>query len=97
MRLRFTPRAITDLTEIAEHIRADNPAAAIRVRNAIVETIGLILEFPSIGRAQNIAGVRKAIVRKLPFLIYYLVDTQSGEIVVLTIRHAARDPFSRND
>jgi len=32
MKLRFTPRAMADLVEIADYIRASNPVASRRVR-----------------------------------------------------------------
>ena len=39
MKLRFTPRATRDLTEIADYIRAHNPVAALRVRGAILQSL----------------------------------------------------------
>jgi len=45
MKLRFTRRATEDLTQIADFIRAENPAAAVAVRNAIYESLQLLLPF----------------------------------------------------
>ena len=39
MRLRFTLRASQDIVEIANYIRAENPPAAQRVRNAILASL----------------------------------------------------------
>jgi plasmid stabilization system protein ParE len=39
MKLRFTPRATADITEIANYIRGQNPHAAGRVRTAIYESL----------------------------------------------------------
>jgi len=36
---RFTPHAARDLTQIADHLRARNPAAAPVVRDAIVRSL----------------------------------------------------------
>ena len=36
MKLCFTPRAVRDLAEIADHIREHSPQAALRVRAAIL-------------------------------------------------------------
>lgn len=36
MKLRFTPRAVQDLADIAGFIREQNPPAALRVRVAIL-------------------------------------------------------------
>lgn len=39
MKLHFTPRATQDLTAIADYLRERNPEAALRVRNAILESL----------------------------------------------------------
>jgi plasmid stabilization system protein ParE len=89
MKLRFTSRAARDLIEIAEYIRAENPAAAERVRGSILESLQLLSDFPEIGRRQTAEGVRKHVTRRYGYLIYYSVDPD--EIAVLAIRHPARD------
>ena len=66
MKLRFTPHATNDLVEIADYIRARNPAAARRVRSAILASLQNLAFFPRIGRAQTVEGVRKLITRKYP-------------------------------
>jgi plasmid stabilization system protein ParE len=45
MRLRFTPRATRDLIEIADYLRAHNPAASGRVRAAIVDSLRNLIDF----------------------------------------------------
>lgn len=90
MKLRFTPRAIDDIGAIASYIRAENPAAALRVRSAILDSLQVIAEFPAIGRRQNREGVRKHVTRKFGYLAYYVIDEGSDEVVVLSIQHPAR-------
>jgi toxin ParE1/3/4 len=65
MKLRFTPRAIADIEEIADYVRARNPAAAQRVRAAIYEGLQNLILFPYIGRQQKAEGVRKLLTRKI--------------------------------
>src|ERR1700687_6174400 len=90
MKLRFTPRAIEDLAAIADHIAALNPAAAQRVRAAIYESLQNLILFPFIGRQQEVAGVRKIVTRKYPFLVYYTVDSDVEEIAILSVKHPAQ-------
>jgi toxin ParE1/3/4 len=90
MKLRFTPRAIADLTEIAEYIRERNPKASQAVREAILSSLRTLALFPDIGRRQTIEGVRKLVVRRYRYLAYYTVDHAHDEIAILTIRHPAR-------
>jgi toxin ParE1/3/4 len=47
MKVRFTPRAARDLAEIADY-RDRNPAAAQRVRDAILESLRNLASFPTL-------------------------------------------------
>jgi plasmid stabilization system protein ParE len=91
MKLRFTPRAAQDLAAIADYIRARNPAAAQRVRAAILHSLQNLVLFPRVGRAQTVEGVRKLVTRKYPYLVYYTVDETGEEIIILTIQHPTRE------
>ena len=90
MRVRFSPRAVRDLNAIAEYIRQHNPTAALKVRAAILSSIETLTLFPYAGRKQSTEGVRKLVVRKYPYIVYFTVNETAGEVAILTIRHAAR-------
>jgi toxin ParE1/3/4 len=91
VKLRFAPRAAQDLAGIADYIRTHNPAAAQRVRAAILQSLQNLVLFPQVGRAQTVKGVRKLVTRKYPYLVYYTVDEAAEEIIILTIQHPARE------
>jgi toxin ParE1/3/4 len=91
MRITFTPRALADLDGIADYLKPSNPQGAVNVRSAIVAILEDLVQFPRIGRLQTGEAVRKIGVRKYPYLIYYTVDDDAEEIVILTIQHAARE------
>ena len=91
MKLRFTPRAVQDLADIAAYIHEQNPPAALRVRSAILESLQNLVLFPHIGRQQSVESVRKLVTRRYPYLVYYTIDDVADEIVILTIQHPARD------
>jgi len=94
MKLRFTPRATQDLIDIAEYIRVENPDAALRVRDTILDSVTLLSTFPALGKDQNVEGVRKHVTRKYRYIVYYSVDQVASEIAILTIQHPARvQPF----
>ena len=90
MKLRFTPRATRDLTEIAEYLRTRNPSASLSVRGAILRSLQNLTRFPAIGRPQNIEGVRKLVTPRYRYLIYYMIDEEAEEIMILAIQHPAR-------
>ena len=91
MKLRFTPRAVSDIAAIADYIRERNPAAAERVRAAIIQSLQDLILFPQLGRAQTVEGVRKLVTRRYPYLVYYRVDEAAEEIIILAIQHPARE------
>ena len=91
MKLRFTPRAVQDLAAIADHIRTHSPMAAGLVRSAVLHSLQNLILFPQAGRAQTVEGVRKLVVRKYPYLVYYTVDETAEEIIILAIRHPAQE------
>jgi len=88
VKLRFTPRARDDLVEIADFLRERNPRAALQVRAAILNSLQMIARYPSAGRLQTTARIRKLVVRRYPYLVYYTLRDQ--EIIVLSVKHAAR-------
>jgi toxin ParE1/3/4 len=89
MKLRFTPRAIADLTAIGDYIHAQNPAAARRVRATIIDSLQTLTLFPHIGRKQKVESVRQLVTRKYAYLVYYTVDEATEEIVILDVKHPA--------
>ena len=90
MNLRYTRRALEDISEIANFIRTENPQAAERVRAAILDSLQLLTRFPRIGRVTTVSGVRKLVTRKYRYLVYYKLDNDAEEIVLLTVQHPAR-------
>jgi toxin ParE1/3/4 len=91
MKLRFTPRALENISAIADYIRLRNPAAAKRVRAAIYESLQDLILFPQIGRRQQTEGVRKFVTPRYAYLIYYTVDDAAGEIIILSVKHSAQN------
>jgi toxin ParE1/3/4 len=89
--LRVTRRAAENLTEIADYLHQHNPPAARRVRSAIVMALENLLLFPHAGRRQTVEGIRKFVTPRYVYLIYYLVDDPADELVVLSVKHPARE------
>jgi len=91
MNLRFTLRAVQDLKAIADYVGKRDPAASVRVRAAILDSLQILTLFPELGRLQSVEGVRKLTTRRYAYLVYYRLDRDSDEIIVLTIQHPARE------
>lgn len=61
------------------------------MRAAILESLQLLVRFPQLGRPQKVEGVRKLVTRRYPYLVYYKLDEDAGEIVILAIQHPAQE------
>jgi plasmid stabilization system protein ParE len=95
VKLRLTPQAGHDIREISRYLREQNPAVVSRVRSAIFGTLRLLCDFPTLGHGQVEKGIRKFVTGKYPYLIFYRIDDKRDELVVLSVRHPARErPFS---
>lgn len=103
MKARYAPRAVTDLGEIADFIRQFNPAVIAErcfastpanVRAEIQRMVETLERFPYSGPRTRLEEVRRIVVRRYPYIIYYIVDAARREVVILTIRHGVRvQPF----
>jgi toxin ParE1/3/4 len=91
MRVRYTPRAFSDLEDIRIYIDQHNPVAARRVVTVIEKIVSRLGDFPESGQRSDELDVRVIFTTRYPYRIYYRVV--SDEIFVLHIRHAARRPL----
>jgi toxin ParE1/3/4 len=93
MNVGFSKRARRDLEEIFDFIAGDNPAAARRVRRAILDTIELAASRPYLGiKNARSPDLRSRLVTDYPYRVHYLI--RERDIFVVHIRHTARQPWS---
>ena len=90
MRISYTPRALADLTAIADYLKPLSAQGLANVRAHILRTLQYLVRHPRLGRLQSVENVRKIGIRKYPYFIYYIVDDDLNEIVILAVQHAAR-------
>ena len=95
LKVRLAPRAIADLDDIRAYLLERNPRGAERVRQRIEQAITTLSDFPKIGRPTHLAGVSVTTVLRYPYLVYYTASDR--ELVIIHIRHAARDLPGRAD
>ncbi|MCJ2071992.1 type II toxin-antitoxin system RelE/ParE family toxin [Methylobacterium sp. J-030] len=89
MKLVYARRAVRRLAEIADFIRARNPAAAGNVERVIRDTIARLECYPSAGRSVQ-PGVGVLAVPKLPYSMYDNITEAEQIVTVITIRHTAQ-------
>lgn len=91
MKAIFRAGAYQDLEQISAWIARDEPRAAARVVERILDDIVRLSRFPLIGRAGRVAGTHEWVVVGLPYIVVYVVDERHHELIVIAVFHAARD------
>jgi plasmid stabilization system protein ParE len=76
---------------IHEYIDQRNPAAAVRVGASIREAAEILRYFPYSGRRGRVAGTREWVVRRLPYVLVYEIDTDESGVTVLGVFTAPKN------
>ena len=95
MRVRYTRQAIDDLHAVADYIHERNPSAAVEVEKAIRFTIGLLADFPRLGRERTDLAARSLGIPAYPFTVYYRIE--GDEIWIVHIRDDRRSSPQESD
>ncbi|MDP4005383.1 type II toxin-antitoxin system RelE/ParE family toxin [Methylobacterium sp. NEAU K] len=90
MRLRLTRPAASQLDQALAYIDRRNRQGARKVQQRLQAAMELRGQHPFAGSITARPGVRRLIARPYPYAITYCVA--ADEIVILGIRHAARQP-----
>ena len=94
-RAKFSPKAARDLDEIFRFISSDNPDAAQRVRDTILDVADFLAQNSELGRKIRNASPRHAQMRwfVVPRFRNYLIFYQPFQETVMVVRvlHAAQD------
>ena len=92
MKVHVTARAGRDLEEIRDYYLRANPNVVERVRDEILNAIGLLRMRPDIGiRSIRKPDIRSKLVIGLPYRIHYRIH--AGTLEIVHIRHTARQPW----
>ena len=94
-RAKLSPRAERDLDEVCSYISSDNPEAAARVRQTILQIADFLAEHRELGRLIRDAGPRHADIRwfVIPRFRNYIIFYQPSweTIIVVRILHSSQD------
>jgi plasmid stabilization system protein ParE len=90
-RIFWTPIAVQDLRDVCEFISRDNPVAAQRMGEELIEQAEAIALFPQSGRTvpeKKDSLIRETIVGS--YRIIYRVDEVDKVVAIVRIWHSAR-------
>lgn len=90
MKVRLSRRAVRDLAESANYLTHVNTDVARSVGAAIAIAQQLLSEHLIIGRLQQGRDLRKVVVPRYGYLIYYRVIARADLVAIASIRHPSR-------
>ncbi len=88
MKVDWTPLAISHLRSTYDYIARDNPAAAGKTIQHILDAAERLVDYPSMGRTGRIEGTRELVIARTPFIVAYRVRRQ--DLQILAVIHASR-------
>jgi toxin ParE1/3/4 len=91
MRVRYTPRALRDISRVYEYLNRRSPSGALNVSAAIYAGVRFIAERPQAAERTDDPNVRVKVVRRYRYKIFYSLTNDTVEI--LHIRHPSRRPW----
>lgn len=89
MTLRISARAENDLAAIHEYIAEENPPAADRTIDRILQSIMTLERFPFLGHQGRVAGTREWPVSRLSYFAVYRVVGER-DVVIDNVVHVRR-------
>ena len=91
MRLMYSDPALSDIEGIMDYIGQDNPSAAVRMGEGILETADLLEQNPELGAVRNdlAQGIRVFTYRG--YGLYYRIDMENQTVILERVLHPALD------
>jgi toxin ParE1/3/4 len=83
MTVVWSPRAIRHLVHVRDYIAREDPAAAARIGQRILECVDLLMRHPEAGRPGRLAGTRELVVPRTPYVIPYRLKAARLEILAV--------------
>lgn len=90
MNLRYTPKALAELADILAYVAERSPQGARNVQARIQAITALLVQHPHAGQLTSESGLRRTVTPPYPYLIFYAATAE--EVVIIGVRHAAREP-----
>jgi toxin ParE1/3/4 len=88
MPIQWTQRARRQFLAIIDAVLADNPSAAERVYDAIMDGVARLVTFPEMGRHGRVPGTRELVITSQPYIVAYRIRGQT--IHILAVLHGAQ-------
>lgn len=94
MKICWLEKAAIDIEEAYEFILIDNPLAAGKEMDKVLEAVKRLSENPGMGKAGRVAKTRELVVSGTPYIVIYRV--KGNRLEILRIFHGARQWPDKN-
>lgn len=91
MKIRFSRTALHQLDVALSYVENANPSAARKIKAAIGRSINRLRFLPRSCELTDQAGVRRLPIVRYPYVVFYIVDDDAGEVVILRVRHTSQN------
>jgi len=91
MEVKWTKRALQNLTSVLDYIARDKPLAAAKFGSGARKKIAILQEHPHIGRTSDVPGVRELLIHENYIVVYRV---RGDKLEILRFRHARRKPLT---
>ncbi|MEJ0047430.1 MAG: type II toxin-antitoxin system RelE/ParE family toxin [Rhodospirillales bacterium] len=81
MQLVWSEPALRDLAAARAYITLDNPGAAVRQIELVLQAAETLVRFPNIGRPGRRPGTRELVVGRTPYRLPYRITAERIEIL----------------
>jgi len=88
-KILFSDEALNDLGEIVESIAGDNPDAASRVAQSIIDHVKVLQYFPRVGTIISRRHETRRLVHA-PYIVYYRIHENRRVVEILHFWHGSR-------
>ena len=95
MQVKWLNKALQNLDDEAEYIAQDNPDAAKKIAQHIVDSVLLLKDNPALGHTGRIHGTRELVIPDTRYIVPYRVRPRLDRIEILRVFHTARRPVKR--
>lgn len=97
MKVRWSKTALIEINDVFLYISQRNRTAAKSVVHHIEALVTQLEHFPYRGRIADEPGAWALPVVRYPYVVFYAVELAADEVVILHIRHTARDQSPASD
>lgn len=93
MKIRWTPRAIANLVALRTFIERESDQRVALVVERIMESIELLADQPTIGRAGKLEGTREFVVPRTSYRVVYRIREEVVELISVIHGHRRWSPY----